>query len=300
MYTRTNIVEIFQLDFVQNAFLAGTIVAIVAAIAGYFVVLRAQAFAGHALSHIGFAGATGAAIMGISPLLGTFAFTLLAAAGIGALGERVRGRDLEIGMVLSFALGLGVLFLKLYTQFATTTVNVLFGSILSVSHSDVLVMLVCGLTVVLLIAVFFRPLLFASIDPEVAQARGVPVRFLSIAFMFVLAIVISEAVQVVGVLLVFALLVAPAATAERLTRRPLTTVCLAVLLALLFTWSGLILTFIGRWPVSFYIAALSSLSYVAAVIISRWRTPQRYKEPVHPSRECIGEQHKTAPVVHSR
>src|SRR3954447_18922914 len=112
MYTRTNIVEIFQLDFVQNAFLAGTIVAIVAAIAGYFVVLRAQAFAGHALSHIGFAGATGAAIMGISPLLGTFAFTLLAAAGIGALGERVRGRDLEIGMVLSFALGLGVLFLK--------------------------------------------------------------------------------------------------------------------------------------------------------------------------------------------
>src|SRR5947209_3561626 len=155
-----------QYDFVQNAFLAGTIVAIVTAVIGYFVVLRSQAFAGHALSHIGFAGATGAAILGISSLLGTFAFTLLAAFGMGALGERVRGRDVEIGMVLSFALGLGVLFLSIYTRYATATVNILFGSILSVARSDVLIMLCLGIATLLLMTFLFRPLLFASIDPE--------------------------------------------------------------------------------------------------------------------------------------
>jgi len=238
--------ELFQHDFVQNAFLAGTIVAIVAAIMGYFVVLRAQAFAGHALSHIGFAGATGAALLGVSSLLGMFALTLLAALGIGALGERIRGRDVEIGMVLSLALGLGVLFLSLYTQNATEAVGVLFGSILSVTRKDVLITLGCGLATLLLIAFLFRPLLFASIDPEVAEARGVPVRLLSIAFMLLLAITVAEAIQVVGVLLVFALLVAPAATAERLTHRPFSAIVLAVALGLFFTWGGLILAFIGH------------------------------------------------------
>src|SRR5579859_8112141 len=159
--------ELFRHEFVQNAFLAGTIVAIVAGVAGYFAVLRAQAFAAHALSHIGFAGATGAVLVGASSLLGMFAFTLLAALGMGALGERLRGRDIEIGMVLSFALGLGVLFLTLYTQYASETVGVLFGSILSVSRSDVLVTLYCGLGTLVVMAFLFRPLLFASIDPEV-------------------------------------------------------------------------------------------------------------------------------------
>src|SRR6266480_4000117 len=169
--------NVLQYDFVQNALLAGSLIAIMAATIGYFVVLRAQAFAGEALADIGFAGATGAAILGISSLLGMLGLTLLAALGIGALGERVRGRDLEVGMVLSFALGLGVLFLNLYTHFVTATVNILFGSILSVSRNDVLIMLCCGIATLLLMAFFFRPLLFASIDPEVAEARGVPVRF---------------------------------------------------------------------------------------------------------------------------
>ncbi len=283
--------NIFQLEFVQNAFLIGTLVAIVTAIIGYFVVLRAQAFAGHALSHIGFAGATGAAILGISPLLGTLTFTLLAAFGIGTLGERIRGRDLEIGMVLSFALGLGVLFLNLYTHFSTETVNILFGSILSVTRNDVLITLICGIATLLLMALLFRPLLFASIDPEVAQARGVPVRLLSIAFMLLLAITISEAVQVVGILLVFALLIAPAATAERLTNRPLTAIALSILLGLFFTWGGLILTFVSRWPASFYISALAALAYFVAMLIHQVHTPSRYKELPHPSRECIDSSH---------
>jgi zinc/manganese transport system permease protein len=278
---------LIQQEFVQNAFLAGTVVAIVAAVAGYFVVLRAQAFAAHALSHIGFAGATGAVLLGLSSLLGTFAFTLLAALGMGALGERVRGRDVEIGMVLSFALGLGVLFLSLYTRYATEAVGVLFGSILSVTRSDVLIMLACGIGTLLLMALLFRPLLFASIDPEVAQARGVPVRLLSIVFLLLLAITVAEAVQVVGVLLVFALIVVPAAAAERWTHRPFSTITLAVVLALFFTWGGLILAFAGRWPVSFCIAALAALSYFASVRIARLVSPRCYRALPHPSRECI-------------
>jgi zinc/manganese transport system permease protein len=279
--------ELLKQDFVQNAFLAGTIVALVTAIMGYFVVLRAQAFAGHALSHIGFAGATAAALVGVSSLIGMFVFTLLAGLGMGALGERVRGRDVEIGMVLSFALGLGVLFLNLYTRQGTQTVSILFGSILSVTHGDVLVTLVCGSATLLLLALLYRPLLFASVDPEVAMARGVPVRLLSVVFLLLLAITISEAVQVVGVLLVFALLVAPAAAAERLTSRPATAIGLSIILGLVFTWGGLILAFMGHWPVSFYIAALSALFYFAAVRVSRLQKPRRYKALPHPCREHI-------------
>ena len=279
--------DLLQHEFVQNAILVGTIVAIVAGVTGYFAVLRAQAFAAHALSHIGFAGATGAVLAGASSLLGMFAFTLLAAFGMGALGERVRGRDIEIGMVLSFALGLGVLFLTLYTQYATETVGVLFGSILTVTRSDVLITLGCGIAILLLIALLFRPLLFASIDPQVAQARGVPTRLLSIVFMLILAITVAEAIQVVGVLLVFALLIAPAASAVRLTNRPYRTIALAIALGLLFTWGGLALAFIGHFPVSFYISLLAALTYFASVRISRFRRPRRYVPLPHPTREHI-------------
>lgn len=285
--------ELFQQDFVQNAFLAGTIVAVVTALMGYFVILRAQAFAGEALADIGFAGATGAAVLGISSLVGMFFLTLLSALGMGALGERVRGRDVEIGMVLSFALGLGVLFLNIYSQSGTNAsagVNVLFGSILSVTRNDVLVTLGCGIAILLLLALLFRPLLFASVDPEVAQTRGVPVRLLSIVFLMLLGITTAEAVLIVGVLLVLALLIAPAAAAMQLTHRPLKSIILSVALGLIFTWGGLLLAFVGtgrHLPVSFYISALAALSYFASMIVSRIRSPRRYRPLPHPGREHI-------------
>src|SRR5947209_7028485 len=284
--------ELFQHEFVRNAFMAGTIVAIVTAIMGYFVILRAQAFAGEALADIGFAGATGAALLGISSLLGMFFLALLAALGMGALGSRIRGRDVEIGMVLSFALGLGVLFLSIYTQTGTNAsagVGILFGSILSVTRGNVLITLACGIATLLLIAFLFRPLLFASIDPEVAQTRGVPVRLLSIIFLMLLGITTAETVLVVGVLLVLALLIAPAATAMHLTRRPLTSISLSILLGLIFTWGGLILAFDGtgrHLPVSFYITTLSALSYFISIPIGRLRSPRRYKEQPRPCHEC--------------
>lgn len=271
---------LFQQEFIQNAFLAGTIVALVTAIVGYFVVLRTQAFASESISEIGFAGSTGGPLFGITSLLGMFILTILSALGMGALGERVRGRDVETGMVLAFALGLGVLFTSMYAsgKNAVATVSALFGSILSVSRGDVMTTLVSGIVVLILLAFLFRPLLFASIDPDVAQTRGVPIRLLSIIFLVLLAVTIAMAIQVVGALLVFALLIAPAASALRLTHRPLTTITLSIVFGLAITWIGLILTIVGTGrylPASFYIATLATLTYFVAVLVSHWQTPRR-------------------------
>ena len=279
--------NLFGHEFVQNAFLAGTLVAIICAVVGYFVVLRGQAFAGETLSHIGFTGATGAALLGMPPLFGVFILTVLAALIMGALGKRLRGRDVEIGMVLSFMLGLGVLFLSLYTQHATETVNLLFGSILSITHATVLITLGVALGSLVFLAFLFRPLLFASIDPAVAEARGIPVQGLSIVFLFLLAFTVSEAVLVVGVLLVFALLLVPTSSAEHLTRRPLTTLGLAVAISLVSTWGGLALAFIGHWPVSFYIVALTSGFYFFARLANHLQNPRRHRSPEHPDKEVV-------------
>ena len=280
---------LIQQSFVQNAFLAGTIVAIIAALVGYFVVLRSQAFASDSLSHIAFAGATGGALFGLSSLVGMFLLTLLSALGMGALGERVRGRDVDTGMVLAFALGLGVLFLSLYATGtnANVTVSVLFGSLLSITRTSVWITLIVALVVLLILTILFRPLLFSSIDPDVALARGVPVRLLSIVFLLLLAVTIAVSVQAVGALLIFALLIAPAATAQQWTHRPVTTLALSVVLGLAFTWTGLILSFFAlHWPVSFYISALAALSFFLSLPFGRRRNVQR-QEISHCCHECM-------------
>jgi zinc/manganese transport system permease protein len=280
-------IQLLQQPFILNAFMAGTLIAIVSAIVGYFVVLRAQAFAAHALSHVGFAGATLAALLGISGLLGMSGFTVAAALGMGALGKRIRGRDVEIGMILSFALGLGVLFLRLYSSSASETVSVLFGSILSVTHEDIILSLIFGVGTLIILAAIFRPLLFSSIDPEVAEARGVPIKLLSVVFMFLLAITVAEAIQVVGVLLVFALIVAPAATAQHLTRKPFSAIAISAALGVAFTWGGLLLALATSWPVSFFIAALAALTYFAAIRIAHYVRPHERPRNDHPGKEHI-------------
>lgn len=284
-------IDLLQHEFVQNALLAGTIVAILSGLVGYFVIIRGQSFACEAISHVGFAGATLAALIGVSTLLGMVIFTTLAAFGMGALGNRLRGRDVEIGMVLSFVLGLGVLFLSLYTGNSGAAVGVLFGSILSVTRLAALVTLGIGLATTIALFAMFRPLLFASVDPELAEARGVSVRWLSVLFLFLLAVSVSVAVQVVGVLLVFALLIVPAASAELVSTRPFSTILLAVGISLTSTWMGLFLAFIGHWPVSFYIVAITSFFYVMSRGIRHFRSPRRYRELPHPSREVIPPEH---------
>jgi zinc/manganese transport system permease protein len=246
----------------QHAYTAGAIVAIVAGVVGYFVVLRSLSFAGHALSHIGFAGATGAVALGVNPIYGLLVFTMGGAVGMGALGKRIYGREVVIGIVLAWMLGLGVLFLSLYSGYATEAYALLFGEILGISQTDVVVTLVAGIVTLAAVVIMFRPLLFASVDSDVAEARGVPVWLLSILFMVVLAISVSEAVQVVGVLLIFALLVTPPAIAERLTARPGMAIALSVLLALLFTWVGLFVSFYLPYPVSFFITTLAFVTYL--------------------------------------
>ncbi len=271
--------------FVWNAFIAGTLIAITAAVIGYFVVLRAQAFAAHALSHVGFAGATLAALLGINPLAGTLGFTISAALGMGALGKRLRGRDVEIGMILSLALGMGVLFLKLYTGSASEAAGVLFGSIFSIVAADIMLTIVLALGTLAALAAIFRPLLFVSIDPEVAEARGVPAKALSIVFMLLLAATVAATIQIVGVLLVFALIVAPAAAAQYLSRKPLQTILISVLLGLAFTWGGLLLALVSNYPVSFYIAGLAAITYFIAMGRGRLAGPRGPAPQRHPDRE---------------
>jgi zinc/manganese transport system permease protein len=252
-----------QYAFMAHAYAAGIIVAIVAGVVGYFVVLRSLSFAAHALSHIGFAGATGAVVLGVSPIFGLLVFTIGGAVGMGTLGKRLHGRDVAIGTVLAWTLGLGVLFLSLYTGYATEAYALLFGEILGISQRDVLVTLISGVITLAAIAVLYRPLLFASVDAEVAEARGLPVQFLSVAFMVVLAVAVSVAVQVVGILLIFALLVTPAAITEHLTARPGRAMALSVLFALLFTLIGLFVSFYIPYPVSFFITTFAFFTYVA-------------------------------------
>lgn len=279
--------ELLRHQFIINAFFAGTIIAIVSAVVGYFVVLRSQAFSAHSLAHIGFAGATGAALIGVSALTGTFIFTILAALGMGSLGKKIQGRDVEVGMILSFSLGLGVLFLKLYTTSANEAVGILFGSILSVTNYDLYLSLIFAFLTLFGTFFLFRPLLFSSIDPEIAEARGVPVQEISIIFMIILAITVAEAILIVGILLVFALLIAPAATSQHFTNKPYSSILMAVGFGLFFTWGGIFCALYLHGPVSFFIAGLASLSYLLAVSVRHILTPHEYIPQVHPNKELI-------------
>ena len=260
--------ELFRYAFMQHAFEAGTIVALSAGVIGYFVVLRGLSFAAHALSHIGFAGATAAVLVGATPIAGLLAFTMSAGAVMGALGQRLRGRDVTIGLVMAWSLGLGLLFTRLYQGSASLAIGILFGQIFGITTGEVAVTFVAGSLTVLALVVVYRPLLFATLDEEVAEAKGVPVGGLSIAFMVILAVAVSEAVQVVGVLLIFALIVAPAAIAERFTTRPSRGVLVSALLAVLFTWAGLSVAYYLPYPVGFFITTIAFWSYILARVAS--------------------------------
>jgi len=260
--------RMFTYDFMQNAFAAAGIVAVVCGLVGFFLVLRAQTFAGHALSHVGFAGATGAVLLGIAPLWGLLALTLLAGIGMGLLGTRLHQRDVAIGIVLAMSLGLGLLFLHFFTAYATQATALLFGNILGIDATTVWLLLALGIAAVAALAAIARPLLFASLQPELAEAKGVSLRLLSVLFLAIVALAVAQCAQIVGVLLVFALMVGPAAAAQCLTTRFWHGIVLSVLLALAEGWCGLALAFVTDWPTSFWITALSGCIYLLAVLVS--------------------------------
>jgi len=254
--------QMLQYQFMQHAFEAGTLVAIVAGIVGYFVVLRRSSFAAHALSHIGFAGAAGAVLLGVSPILGLFAFTSAGGIGMTVLGPRASNRDVQIGTVLAFMLGLGVLFISLYTGYATEAYSILFGEILGISSVDVIVTAIAAIAILCATAFVYRPLLFASLDEDVAEAKGLHMHMLGIVFMLLVALATSIAVQVVGVLLIFSLMVTPAAIAQRLAKRPWHAVLISVTISLLATWVGLFVAFYEPYPVSFFITTFVFILYL--------------------------------------
>jgi zinc/manganese transport system permease protein len=264
--------ELLQQHFVHSALIAGAVVSVVAGAIGVFVVARGLSFAVHAVSELGFTGAAGALVVGLDPVLGLFAGSLVVGAVLGMLSLRGSERDSAIGAVLAFGLGLGVLFLSLYQGYATEATNLLFGSIVGVSGGQLRSLVLVAVLVLVALAALYRPLLFSSVDPEVAEARGVPVRALSVAIFLLLALATAEAIQVVGVLLVLTLVITPAAAAQRLTPRPGIAVLLSVAIALVSTEGGILLSLEKDWPTSFFITSISFAVYVAARLYAGRRT----------------------------
>jgi len=256
----------FEYDFMRTAFAASGVAAALAGTVGYFLVLRGQTFAGHALSHVGFTGATGSALFGLSPLAGLLGFTLLAGIGMGLFGEKLSERDVAVGMMLSLALGLGLLFLHFYTSAATQATALLFGNVLGVDDAALWTLVALAAASLAALGFIARPLIFASLQAELAEARGVPLRLVSVAFLAIVAIAVAECAQIVGVLLVFTLMVGPAAAARNVSRRLGAAVALSAGLALFEAWGGLSLAYYTDWPVSFWITALSGAVYFASLV----------------------------------
>jgi zinc/manganese transport system permease protein len=268
--------EILSYDFMRDAFAAGTCIALAAGLVGYFVVLRNQVFTSDALGHAAFTGSLGGLLLGLNLLVGLFGSTIAAALGIGALGGRARGRDVAIGTVFAWLLGLGALFLSIYTSGRTASngtvgVSVLFGSILGLQTAQAMIASGAGLATGLALLAIGRPLLFCSLDPDVATAAGVPTRLVSGIFLVLVAVTVAESVQAVGALLIFSLMVTPAAVAQKLTARPYAAIALSAALAIAFVWLGLGLAFYTPYPTSFFITALAFATFLLVVLLGRLR-----------------------------
>ena len=272
-------------DFIWHAFLAGTFIALAAGLVGYFVVLRNQVFTGDALSHVAFTGALAAFAIGIEALIGLFSASIVGAVGMGALGSRARSRDVVVGVVFAWVLGLGVLFLSLYTTYRSTShstagVSILFGSIYGISLSQAAIAAAVGAGAALALVVIARPLLFASVDSDIAAARGIPVRVVGMFFLALVGVTVAEAVQAVGALLIFGLMVTPAAAAHRLSARPYRALALSAALGVAALWLGLTLSYaFPRIPPSFCIVALAFGFYVAVVVRSAGLTAWSRRMP---------------------
>ena len=270
----TNIIADVQymscFEFMRSEFEVGTLIALLAGVTGYFVVLRRSAFVAHAFSEIGFAGAAGAILAGLSPLAGLLAGSVLGGIAISILGRRAANRDTQIGIVLAFALGLGLLFISLYKAFASAAISILFGQIEGVSQDDVLLTLVACVGILTLIGFLYRPLLFASLDEDVAEAKGMPVFLIGTVFLLLVAVTVSFAVRVTGVLLIFSLMVTPAAAAQYVSKGARRAIIISVVIALASTWTGIFVSFYTQAPVSFYVTAIAFGLYTL-VRLAHWR-----------------------------
>ena len=272
--------QLFEFHFMVNAFRAGTVVAIAAGLLGWFMVLRAQSFAGHTLALAGFPGAAGATLIGVNPAWGFFAFCGTGAAIIagvprargGAQGAGFSEESAAIGTVQAVALALGFLFVSLYRGFLNGVNALLFGTFLGITDGQVAVLAGVAAVIVVGLALGGRQLLFASVDPDVAAARGVPVSSLGVAFLLLLGFAAAEASQITGALLVFALLVVPAATAQRITPRPALSIGLSVAIAVAVTWAGLAAAYYSPYPIGFFVTTFAFATFaVVRAVTALWQ-----------------------------
>jgi zinc/manganese transport system permease protein len=265
----------FAHEFVRNAWLAGSFIALACGMIGWFVVVRAQVFAGDALSHVAFVGAIAAAVVGVDERIGLFALTLALAGAMGVLGRRAQADDVTIGITFAWILGIGVLLLTILATSAggasgITTANTLFGSIYSLSAGAAVVAAAVALAAAAFVVGVARPLLLATLDPELATLRGIPVRALGLAFLGALAVVSAESTQAVGALLLLGLIAAPGGAARALTARPYRGFALSGAIAVASMWGGLALSYaISALPASTAVIGLAAGAYAAAGIWSR-------------------------------
>ena len=257
--------------FMTNAFIAGLCIALAAGVMGYFTIARRSTFAAHALAHIGLPGATGAVLLGLPVSLGMGVFALGGALVIGALGKRVSEREIATGTVLAFATGLGLFFARLSSSASQQMQSILFGSILTITTGQIIGFAVFDVLLLALLAIIYRPLLFSSLDEQVAQAKGVPIGLMTVAFMAIMAGVITIAVPAVGTLLIFALVITPAATANILAGSPFKAMVIASVLCLVSIWAGLVLSAMFPAPPSFIIVTLSTLFWAIAKAVETMR-----------------------------
>ncbi|WDT58477.1 metal ABC transporter permease [Streptomyces sp. G7(2002)] len=260
------------LGLVQNSLIAGVLLGLVGGLAGVFVIMRDLPFAVHGISELSFAGASAALLLGVNIVAGSIAGSLLAAAAIGVLGVRARDRNSVIGIIMPFGLGLGVLFLSLYKGRAANKFGLLTGQIIAVDTPQMAWLVGTSVVVLVALAVVWKPLTFASVDPEVAEARGVPVRTLSLTFMLVLGLAVALCVQIVGALLVLALLVTPAAAAARITASPVLLPVLSVVFALCAMEGGILLALGSTIPISPYVTTLAFVIYLGCRLVEARRT----------------------------
>ncbi len=256
--------------FMVNTWIVATMVAAVAGVVGFFTVLRGSAFVAHAVPQAGFAGAAGAALLGISTLVGLGVFAVLSALGIGVLAKRGR-QDAVTALALVLMLGLGALFVGWSEQYASETFALLFGEVLGVSSSQVLATAALAALSISATLVLYRPLMFASVAPEVAQARGVPVHRMEMYFLVVVALAATMSVPVVGALLMFSLMIGAPAAAQSFTARPLRALALSVGISMTVVWLAIAAAYESNWPVGFYVGVLGALSYLVGRGWAVWR-----------------------------
>ncbi|CAN5117153.1 metal ABC transporter permease [soil metagenome] len=257
------------LGLVGNSLVAGAVLGIVGGLVGVFVMQRDMAFAVHGISELSFAGAAAALLFGANVVAGSLAGSLVAALLIGVLGARARDRNSIIGVLMPFGLGLGILFLALYPGRSGNRFGLITGQILSVDIPQLGSLIAISVVVLLVLLVIWRPLVFDGIDPDVAAARGVPARALSIAFMVLLGLIVAVSVQIIGALLVLALLVTPAAAALRVSSSPLVVPLLAMLFGFVSAVGGILLAIGGSLPISPYVTTISFLIYLGARVVGR-------------------------------